>query len=71
MWMLAEVEMLVEMLVEMQVEMRIGAFGCKAQFSVNITCFHFLLKGTWTRDLIWLKAVSLDRSWLEGLTDDL
>ena len=30
-----------------------------------------LLKGTGTRDLIWLKVVSLDRSWLVGLTDDL
>jgi hypothetical protein len=25
------------------------------------------LKGTGTRDLIWLKVVSLDRSWLVGL----
>ena len=24
-------------------------------------------KGTGTRDLIWLKVVSLDRSWLVGL----
>ena len=30
-----------------------------------------LLKGTGTRDLIWPKVVSLDRSWLVGLTDDL
>ena len=30
-----------------------------------------LLKGTGTQDLIWLKVVSLDRSWLVGLTDDL
>ena len=30
-----------------------------------------LLKGTGTRDLIWLKVVSLDRSWLVGLRDDL
>jgi len=30
-----------------------------------------LFKGTGTRDLIWLKVVSLDRSWLVGLTDDL
>ena len=30
-----------------------------------------LLKGTGTRDLIWLKVVSLYRSWLVGLTDDL
>ena len=29
------------------------------------------LKGTGTRDLIWLKVVSLDRSWLVGLTDDI
>ena len=33
-------------------------------------CITFL-KGTVTRDLIWLKVVSLDRSWLVGLTDDL
>ena len=34
---------------------------------------HFFqnLKGTGTQDLIWLKVVSLDRSWLVGLTDDL
>ena len=33
---------------------------------------HFIpLKGTGTRDLIWLKVVSLDGSWLVGLTDDL
>ena len=25
------------------------------------------IKGTGTRDLIWLKVVSLDRSWLVGL----
>ena len=30
-----------------------------------------ILKGTGTRDLIWLKVASLDRSWLVGLTDDL
>ena len=30
-----------------------------------------VLKGTGTRDLIWLKVISLDRSWLVGLTDDL
>ena len=29
------------------------------------------VKGTGTRDLIWIKVVSLDRSWLVGLTDDL
>ena len=29
------------------------------------------LKGTGTQDLIWLKVVTLDRSWLVGLTDDL
>jgi len=28
---------------------------------------YLLLKGTGTRDLIWLKVVSLDRSWLVGL----
>jgi len=32
---------------------------------------NIYLKGTGTRDLIWLKVVSLDRSWLVGLTDDL
>ena len=32
------------------------------------TCW---VKGTGTRDLIWLKVVLLDRSWLAGLTDDL
>ena len=30
-----------------------------------------ILKGTGTRDLIWLKVVSLDRSWLVGLMDNL
>ena len=30
---------------------------------------HSPFKGTGTRDLIWLKVVSLDRSWLVGLTD--
>ena len=34
-----------------------------------INCISF--KGTGTRDSIWLKVVSLDRSWLVGLTDDL
>ena len=34
---------------------------------VTLLCF----KGTGTRDLIWLKVVSLDRYWLVGLTDDL
>ena len=29
------------------------------------------VKGAGTRDFIWLKVVSLDRSWLAGLTDDL
>ena len=29
------------------------------------------VKGTGTPDLIRLKVVSLDRSWLVGLTDDL
>jgi len=29
------------------------------------------VKETGTRDLIWLKVVSLDRSWLEGLLEDL
>ena len=28
------------------------------------------VQGTGTRDLIWLKVVSLDRSWLVGLTDN-
>ena len=35
--------------------------------SVNSEKWSF--KGTGTRDLIWLKVVSLDRSWLVGLTD--
>ena len=30
-----------------------------------------VLKVTGARDLIWLKVVSLDRSWLVGLTEDL
>jgi hypothetical protein len=30
-----------------------------------------LFKATGTQDLILLKVVSLDRSWLVGLTDDL
>ena len=30
-----------------------------------------VLKGTGTRDLIWLKVVSFDRSWLLELTDNL
>ena len=29
-----------------------------------------LVKWTGTRDLIWLKVISLDRSWLVGLTDE-
>ena len=29
------------------------------------------IKGTGTRDLIWLKVVSLNRSWLVGLTENL
>jgi len=29
------------------------------------------LKGAGTRDLIWLKVVSLERSWWVGLTEDL
>ena len=32
---------------------------------------HVILKGTGTRDLIWLKVVSLERSWWVGLTEDL
>ena len=32
---------------------------------------YSVFKGTGTRDLIWLKVVSLDRSVLVGLTDDL
>ena len=30
-----------------------------------------MIKGTETQDLIWLKVVSLDISWLVGLTDDI
>ena len=40
----------------------------------HVVSFKYLLgkiKGIGTRDLIWLKVVSLDRSWLVGLTDDL
>ena len=33
--------------------------------------YEGLIKGTGTQDLIWLKVVSLDRSWLVGLTEDL
>ena len=32
---------------------------------------HCPIKETGTQDFIWLKVVSLDRSWLIGLTDDL
>ena len=38
--------------------------------TLKISC-HFPIKGTGTRDLIWLKVVSLDRSWLVGLTGDI
>ena len=38
---------------------------------INTVRANFYVKGTGTRDLIWLKVVSLDRSWLVGLTDDL
>ena len=37
----------------------------------HVTPSILTLKGTGTRDLIWLKVVSLDRSWLVGLTEDL
>jgi len=40
----------------------------KNQHSKILRPFPF--KGTGTRDLIWLKKVSLDRSWLVWLTDD-
>ena len=41
-------------------------------FITVLSIMHYTsLKGTGTRDLIWLKVVSLDRSWLVGLTDDL
>ena len=33
--------------------------------------YCIIFTGTGTGDLIWLKVVSLDRSWLVGLTDDL
>ena len=39
-------------------------------FLLNSLSFGFI-KGTGTRDLIWLKVVSLDRSWIVWLTDDL
>ena len=38
-------------------------------FNFITDIYHF--KGTGTQDLIWLKVVSLDRSWLVGLTEDL
>jgi len=44
-----------------------SAFQTCSCFSV----FKCIFKGTGTRDLIWLKVVSLDRSWLVGLTDNL
>ena len=49
------------------------AVGLKEYFSpAGYGDVRFIkLKGTVTRDLIWLKVVSLDRSWLVGLTDDL
>ena len=37
----------------------------------NIIQNNNIFKGTGTRDLIRVKVVSLDRSWLVGLTDDL
>ena len=40
-----------------------------AKMSTKNRAGHF--KGIGTRDLIWLKVVSLDRSWLVGLTDNL
>jgi len=38
--------------------------------SLNVN-FTMALKGTGTRDMIWLKVVSFDRSWLVGHTDNL
>ena len=39
--------------------------------SINSNLVSLSLKGTGTQDLILLKVVSLDSSWLVGLTDDL
>jgi len=44
---------------------------CYCPFTISVTTTSYLIKGTGTRDLIWLKVVSLDRSWLVGLTEDL
>ena len=39
-------------------------------FSLMLNCqLTYFLKGTGTRDLIWLKVVSLERSWWVGLTE--
>ena len=43
----------------------------KSLHGLNLNRQCATLKGTGTRDLIGLKVVSLDRSWLVGLTDDL
>ena len=43
--------------------------SCKKK-SLENSCFMGLVKGTGTRDLIWRKVVSLDRSWLVGLPDE-
>ena len=51
---------------EEEEEMEVGGEVCLCFFPLVLT-----LKGTGTRDLIWLKVLSLDRSWLVGLTDDL
>ena len=49
--------------------------ACPVQFSIWPVDVHkkdlVQIKGTGTQDLICLKAVSLDISWLVGLTDDL
>ena len=41
-----------------------------ADFLTSSMALRAFFIGTGTRDLIWLKVVSLDRSWLVGLTDD-
>ena len=42
----------------------------KKSYLVHFSC-DIAIKGTGTQDLIWRKVVSLDRSWLVGLMDEL
>jgi len=56
-----------------------GGNGSVEQVSSYLFCIgtlfqngvFWVIKGTGTRDLIWLKVVSLERSWWVGLTEDL